>query len=843
VKSTLSRIVLAPLALPLALVAPSFAAPPERGGTGRAATPPWVQQGQTPLQKRIRQALAEQSAQGRPTPKVEFHVGNIEYVTNVKTARQATQDPGAPTPRGERRAIRAVTRIDYAGPEQAGLAEWPPMKVRRKGDPNDVLDFSAQYHDLLARKFPPDPKTSWPGFWEVYRPGHEPRTYELTETIVYTTPEDPGASPSPADVATSSATSQESILMGFSYLGPAMDYTISDSLYVLGVQVYDFTAGFALDWALGLRLPGQARADAVTEPMVAGQSYSASSRLDGTDWTPGDYSGWGVAPENGNEFVLRFHFFVGVHAELVYVDICPGCSVEVNVDKSTSFATPFGSGSALSFPPVTIPAYGWDLWALAFEVGAVFTPHITPEGIAVDWEAAPGSAASGSGSFTYGEPGTDYEFGELQACLTGPSHDATVRLRNFRYQMGEFSIDVGAYLNLEIFDQGVWNPTWPLVSIGLGDLGGSLGQHKQCDVLLDCEPVGPPNVVDLTIPVVDLDAPETSITVAGTPGTEGWFTSDVVAILSAHDHPDGCGIGVKQTEYAAGGPYQTYSGPFTLSTEGVTDIAYRSTDNDGNVEPEHHQIVKLDKTPPVITGAPTTPANAYGWYNTSVVVHFEASDPISGVASVSPDQTLASEGAGQSVTGHATDRAGNSSSTVVGGINIDGTAPVVAISSPQSRSYENTDSLTISWTAFDGLSGIAGTQGALDGVTVANGAAVDLLLLGAGPHTVVASAVDRADNAGRAQVTFAVDVDIDGLIAAKEHACALGWIDSAGVCNSLDAKLRAAKKSIERGASGTAINQLNAFLNELEAQKGKHVSAAAYELLSVDATFVRDHLV
>ena len=839
-KSTLSRVILASLALSLALASSSFAAPPERG-KGRAATPPWVEQGETPLQKRIRQALAEQSAQGRPTPKVQFDIGRLEYLTNVKTTRQAIQDPNAPVPPGERRAVRAVTRIEYSRPEEAGLPEWPPMKVRRKGNPNDELDFSAQYRELLARQFPPDARTGWPGFWEVYQPGHEPRTYVLTETIVYTTPEDTeriGA----AGPATSSATSQEPILMGFSYLGPAIDYTISDSLYVLGVQVYDFTAGFALDWALGLRLPGQARADAVTEPMVAGQSYSASSRLDGTDWTPGDYSGWGVAPENGNEFVLRFHFFVGVHAELVYVDICPGCSVEVNVDKSTSFATPFGSGSALSFPPVTIPAYGWDLWALAFEVGAVFTPHITPEGIAVDWEAAPGSAASGSGTFTYGEPGTDYEFGQLQACLAGPSHDATVRLRNFRYQMGEFSIDVGAYLNLDIFGNGVWNPTWPLVSIDLGDLGGELGQHKQCDVLLDCEPVGPPNVVDLTIPVVDLDAPETSIALAGTAGNEGWYTSDVVATLSAHDHPDGCGIGVRETDYAAGGPYGPYSAPFTLSTEGVTTVAYRSTDNDDNVEPEHQEAVKVDKTPPVITGAPTTPANGYGWYNRNVVVHFEASDPVSGVASVTPDQTLALEGAGQSVTGHATDHAGNSSSAQVTGINIDKTAPVVAISSPQSRPYENTDPLTIAWTALDALSGIAAVQGTLDGVNVANGAPVDLLLLGAGMHTVVVSAVDKADNVGRAQVTFAVGVDIDGLIAAKEHACELGWIDSAGVCNSLDAKLRAAKNAIERGAIGAATNQLNAFLNELEAQKGKHVSVAAYELLSVDAIFVRDHL-
>jgi hypothetical protein len=424
----------------------------------------------------------------------------------------------------------------------------------------------------------------------------------------------------------------------------------------------------------------------------------------------------------------------------------------------------------------------------------------------------------------------------------GPSHEALVRLRNFRYQLGEFLIDVGAYLDLEIFGQGAWHPTWTLASVSLGTLGGEFGRHQQCDVLFNCSPVGPPNVVDLSIPVVDLDAPETSIALAGTAGTEGWYRSDVVATLSATDNPPGCGIGVQQTDYAAGGPYGPYSAPFTLSTEGVTTVAYRSTDNDDNVEPEHQQIVKVDKTPPVLSGAPTTPANAYGWYRTNVVVHFEASDPVSGVASVTPDQTLTAEGAGQGVTGHATDHAGNSSSTAVTGINIDKTAPVVAISSPQGRPYDNTEPLSIRWTALDSLSGIAATQGTLDGVTVANGGAVDLLLLGAGPHTVVASAVDKADNVGRAQVTFAVGVDIDGLIAATEHVCELGWIEPWGVCNSLLAKLRAAKKAMERGAIGPATNQLNAFLNELDAQKGKHVSIAAYGLLRVDAIFVRDHL-
>ena len=88
--------------------------------------------------------------------------------------------------------------------------------------------------------------------------------------------------------------------------------------------------------------------------------------------------------------------------------------------------------------------------------------------------------------------------------------------------------------------------------------------------------------------------------------------------------------------------------------------------------------MNLDQTAPTISGAPTTPANAEDWYNGPVTVHFDASDatPGSGLAGVTADTTLSGEGANQSVPGTASDVAGNSASTTVGGINIDLTAPI-----------------------------------------------------------------------------------------------------------------------------------------------------------------------
>jgi parallel beta-helix repeat protein len=78
-------------------------------------------------------------------------------------------------------------------------------------------------------------------------------------------------------------------------------------------------------------------------------------------------------------------------------------------------------------------------------------------------------------------------------------------------------------------------------------------------------------------------------------------------------------------------------------------------------------------------------------------------------------------------------------------------------------------------------------------------------------------------------------LDADNLIAEKERACEVGWISKQGICNSLDVKLNAARASIERDSFDTAKNQLNAFIHELDAQKGKAVDEQAYDLLKPKA--------
>jgi hypothetical protein len=64
-----------------------------------------------------------------------------------------------------------------------------------------------------------------------------------------------------------------------------------------------------------------------------------------------------------------------------------------------------------------------------------------------------------------------------------------------------------------------------------------------------------------------------------------------------------------------------------------------------------------------------------------------------------------------------------------------------------------------------------------------------------------------------------------------------GMIDNAGIANSLTSKADAAASQIARGNTTAAKNQLNAFINELDAQVGKHLTQQAYDLLKAAALY------
>lgn len=80
------------------------------------------------------------------------------------------------------------------------------------------------------------------------------------------------------------------------------------------------------------------------------------------------------------------------------------------------------------------------------------------------------------------------------------------------------------------------------------------------------------------------------------------------------------------------------------------------------------------------------------------------------------------------------------------------------------------------------------------------------------------------------------------IIDLKHQSFSLGWIDNAGVENSLDAKLDNAKKKIEEGNITAAKNILDAFLNEVESQNKKHLTSEAYALMKYNVQYLLEQL-
>jgi len=123
--------------------------------------------------------------------------------------------------------------------------------------------------------------------------------------------------------------------------------------------------------------------------------------------------------------------------------------------------------------------------------------------------------------------------------------------------------------------------------------------------------------------------PTTTATLSGTFGNNNWYTTDVQVTLTATDNEGGSGVA--KTEYSFDGiSWNVYSAPFTISSEGMTTLFYRSTDNAGNVEPTKTETIKIDKTPPqILINSP----EAKDYLSTEkITINFEDIDTVSGVA-------------------------------------------------------------------------------------------------------------------------------------------------------------------------------------------------------------------
>ncbi len=270
------------------------------------------------------------------------------------------------------------------------------------------------------------------------------------------------------------------------------------------------------------------------------------------------------------------------------------------------------------------------------------------------------------------------------------------------------------------------------------------------------------NSVSVVMNTTDIIPPATIATFTPPANSNGWNKTSVSVTLNATDNAGGSGV--KEIHYTMGAnPEVVVAGASTtlsFSAEGTYSVAFHAVDNAGNAETAQSIGVRIDKTPPTITALQSPSANAAGWNKSDVTVSFACSDMLSQIDSCTSPVLVSTEGASQTVSGTATDRAGNSAATQRT-INLDKTAPVLTMPA-LAASYVYNASLTLTFGATDALSGFASSQGTLNGSPITSGTTV--MLNHPGTNTFTLTATDVAGNTATRAATFSVLYHFTGFL-------------------------------------------------------------------------------
>lgn len=276
-------------------------------------------------------------------------------------------------------------------------------------------------------------------------------------------------------------------------------------------------------------------------------------------------------------------------------------------------------------------------------------------------------------------------------------------------------------------------------------------------------------------------------------------------------------------------------GLLTAEAEGIVKVVATATDGSG-VKGE--ALITIDTTAPMTTVVvdPASPSGHNGWYVHPVSLSLSAVDHLSGVAQTEYSldggetwqlytSTLTLEQDGNYVVSYrSTDHAGNVEEAKTIGFQMDKAGPTITVSGlDNGGSYSDSGDLTPLLALNDMSSGVdnGSTTVTLDGHSLQPGTAIPLYALPLGSHTLTVTASDLAGNTTSVTVTFQTITSIDSLMALVTRFTEMNWIDNAGISNSLQANLDK--------------NNLESFVNHVQAQRGKHVSNEAADYLLRDA--------
>ena len=257
--------------------------------------------------------------------------------------------------------------------------------------------------------------------------------------------------------------------------------------------------------------------------------------------------------------------------------------------------------------------------------------------------------------------------------------------------------------------------------------------------------------IDKTAPVVSVVTPSI------VHGTNGWFNGqDALPVMVGVTAGDGNGSGVAFTGCTLdNSPVAIVAGKVAVSGDGIHQLFCGATDNAGNSSATGASgstaTIKIDATAPSFSAVvtPTNPAGT-GWYNAATgapTAGYTCADTLSGLAVACPSSYTFPQGANQTHSLTITDQAGNSSSVVVGPLNVDTTAPTINLSAPAANAvYAQGQAVNAAYSCPDAVSGLGSCVG-----TVASGSPIDT---SNGAHSFTVTATDRAGNSSSTTVQY-----------------------------------------------------------------------------------------
>jgi len=523
----------------------------------------------------------------------------------------------------------------------------------------------------------------------------------------------------------------------------------------------------------------------------------------------------GHSPNIAVEIPATFHI-EGCIVECLLPDICGSLDIPCTFRAGpTDFIAPL-TGSAPIVVPVESCVIGLNIAGIldvgSATVGGTVTLTPVPAGGLGIGGAVAGYGVSG--------PGSAPLIPLLQWDASGQTVDADIALDN--------PLPGSADLTLTLSPIVHWVATAAdlRIQITLGNVLHDLGINDPADIMIFADDLGP------VFTAVGLDTQ----------------VSDAVTAAVGFDPGFGAAI--------ADGNL-----PVPLTSPQIQSI----TTEDGPVLGALSFTFNTDVTPPVSSASVAPPPTVFGWNNSPVTVSLSAIDPAggSGVAEITYSATGANPIASTTVAGantafglfnpgittvsyFATDNQNNVESVKTLIVRIDVNPPTITIIQPTATTYTHSETLILDYSVLDtGGAGLDVVSVLLNGAPtlfghgLASGQAIDLLTeLPLGLHTFTIDASDRAGNLSGASVTFEIIVTAESIKEAVEKFLDDGDIKNPGLANSLLAKLNAAANARAAGKCDTAANIYQAFINAVNAQRGKGIDETAADILIADAEYL-----